>query len=64
LQADDDPEQHAFAGTASAQDGEGFTAAYVEGDAVQDSLRTERLGDILNDNRGLGVLRDPGVCRF
>src|ERR1700722_15502871 len=51
LQADNDSEQNAFAGTASTQHGQGFSAAYGQGDSVQEFLASEGLTQVLHGNR-------------
>jgi hypothetical protein len=56
FQADDEPQQHALAGTAAPQDRQGLAAAYAQADPVQNLLTSEGLVQILDgDNRGTAV---------
>ena len=52
IQADDEPQQHALAGTAAAQHREGFAACHRQADPVQHLLASESLVQALDGDRG------------
>ncbi len=57
LQADDEPQQYAFAGTAAPQHSQGLAAFHGKADSVQDLLTSEGFIQTFDHNNGHTAIR-------